>query len=78
VTHVLLQRARLVDGEVFGSWAVSINAIETLLWAVAEESPVLSDIGTFGAVLRCSVARLAADVAADIIRRAAALIGRVR
>ena len=76
--HVLLQRARLVNGEMSSSWAVSINAVETLLWAIAEESPVLANIGAFCTVLRCGVARLAADVAADIIHRATALIGHVR
>ena len=78
MSHVLLQRARLINSEVSGSWAVSIDAIKTFLWAIAEESSVLANIGAFCTVLCCGVARLAADVAVDIIRRATAFVGRVR
>ena len=59
------------------SWVVSIDTIETFLWAIAEESPVLTNVGTFGVVLCCSVTRLTADVAADIVCRATALVGHV-
>jgi hypothetical protein len=61
-----------------GSWAVSINTIKTFLWAVAEKAPVLADVGAFGAVLGRGVARLTADVAADIFRGTAALVCRMR
>ena len=76
--HVLLQRACLINSEMSRSWAVSINAVKTFLRAIAEESSMLADIGAFCAVFRGGVTRLAADVAANIIRGAAALVGCVR
>ena len=75
--HVLLQRTRLVNGEVSGSWAVSVYTVKAFLWAITKESPMLTDVGALGVVFHHSVARLTADMAADIIRRATALIGRV-
>jgi type IV secretory pathway VirB2 component (pilin) len=78
MSHVLLQRACLIDSKMSRSWAVSINTVKTFLRAIAEESPVLANIGAFCTVFRGGVTRLAADVAANIICGAAALVCRVR
>ena len=78
VPHVLLQGTRLIDCQITCTWAVSIYAIETFLRAIAEKTPVLANVGAFGAVFSRSVVWLSTDMASDIFRGAAALIRRMR
>jgi hypothetical protein len=77
VLHVLLQRAHLVNSEVTCAWAVSVHTVETFLGTVTKGSPVSSDIRAFGAVICCYVVGLTADMAADIVGGAVALISHV-
>ena len=74
VSHIFLQRAHLVNGEVSCAWAVSIYTIKAFLGAVAKEPPMSPYIGAFGTMIRCGVTGLTADVAADIVSRAAAFV----
>jgi hypothetical protein len=77
VPHVLLQWARLIDSEVTRAWAVSVHTVETFLGTVTKESPVSSDIRAFGVVICCCVVGLTADMAADVVGGAVALISHV-
>ena len=76
-SHVLLERAVVVDSEVTLARLSMIGAVNALHQAVAEDPAVLLLVGAFGGVFLGGVVGDSADMAADVVGGAAAFLHHV-
>ena len=77
-SHVLLERAVVVDSEVTLARLAVIGAVDALDGAVAEDPAVFLLVGAFGSVFLGGVVGDPTDVAADVVGGAPAFLRRVR